>query len=529
MKSEGKYYFLGLTLVIGLWVIAAVGGCGQQTTSTTTTTIPGATGVTISGNLYSGAVRASAVNAAATGTRRMSTADSPLNGYNVVAVGTVDDKIYFPTAKTAADGAFSIAVPSGESFYLEVIDDQGKFVAPVSFGSAAGGVVMAVTPEAGTGPIDLGKISYDSAKGAAAPTQEVAAPKLDAGSTAKAKSGETFVPVGTGVNLGRGTEEAKFTGTLKDKVDEDNDGLPDVVDIDDNGDGKVDGLDPTPRLATRVEVKIAGVNNTNAFSNLALPYENYPTYQGGSLNNAPIDVAAQTNLAIEVVMTPGTDPATFSDVRVVDGPAWINTATIASDSPPNKVGTPWKDSQNILYKSSDRWTVHVTPNGTPEAGDVLKFAVTTSTGTQEFIATLSYVFKDIPRLVAYSDTAGTKEGASVLNLAVYQANSNKFDYTGSAINLIWTAPKDDTGAYITGMQYYLDGINYYDAGGVVVRQAGSLAISPTAISDPTFGDVNLVTFTPTTEAFTYFKVDIKAQSPASGGGNASQMVNFKKI
>jgi hypothetical protein len=516
-------------LVIGIFAVIVASGCGQQTagTSTTTTTLPATGGVTISGNLYSGTVRASAA-----GVRAMADADSPIADYTVVAVGTKDGKIYFPDAKTkTADGSFSISVPSGESFYLEVIDDKKKFVAPVSFGVSADKVVMAVTPET-SATIDLGKIVYESAKGAAVPTAELGAALLDESSTARKKSSDAFVPVGAGI-LGRGTGEAFYSGILKDKIDEDDDGLPDVVDVDDDGDGKVDGLDPSPRLGGRVEVKLTGLNNTNAFSNLALPYENYPTYQGGSLNTAPIDVATQTNLAIEIVMSPGTDPATFSDVRVVEGPAWIETAKIASDSPPDKVNTLWKDSGNALYKSTDRWQVHVTPNGTPEAGDVLKFRVTTSSGSEEFIATLTYVFKDIPRLVAYSYTDGanlvTKESAD-LNLNIYQAGvggtANVFGYKGSEVTFIFTAPKDDGGSYITGMNYYLDGIVYNGTS----LPGTSKSITPIVVTGyPDFGTVNVYTFTPTTDAFTSFKVDLKAQSPTSGGGNASQMVNFKKI
>jgi len=510
--------------IIGILLMVFVSGCGRSSQPESPAS-PGITGISISGNLYSGVIRTSKTVGA---NAIIADATSPIPNYTVVAVGTKDNKIYFPDAKTkTTDGSFSISVPSGESFYLEVIDDKNKFVAPVSFGVTTEGVIMAITPEAGSEVINLGKIVYESAKGAAVPTMELSAAVLDEDSTARKKTAESFVPVGAGV-LGRGTGEAAFSGELEDKIDEDRDGLPDVVDIDDNGDGKVDGLDPTPRLSDRAEVKITGVHNTNAFSNLALPYENYPTYLSGSPNATPIDVATQTNLAIEIVMTPGIDPAIFSDVRVVEGPSWIDTASIESDSPPDKVGTPWKDSGYALYKAGDRWQVHVRPNGTPEAGDVLKFRVTTTSGSEEFIAQLTYVFKDIPRLIAYVDDTGTKEGAASLDLSVYTGNGNRFNYSGGTITFIFTAPKDDTGAYITGMQYYLDGINYYKGTGTILSER-SLPVIPALISYPGFGTVNAVTFTPTTESFDYFKVDIKAQSPTSGGGNASQMVNFKRI
>jgi hypothetical protein len=524
---------LVLTIVtLAAAVMFGLYGCGQQSsTTTTTTTLPsGSTGV-ISGSLNTGVVRTSALRTSASGPRSLASVGSPIADYTVVAVGTVDKKIYFPDSKTAtADGAFSITVPSGESFYLELIDASKKFVAPVSFASTTGGVVMAVSPEAGGAAIDLGKVVYESAKGVAVPSLEVSASLLDSGSTATKSSSGDFVPVGAGI-LGRGTGEAAFSGTLKDKVDEDGDGLPDVVDIDDDGDGKVDGLDADPRKAGAVEVSITGVNNTNAFSNLPQQYENYPSYNNdNSFNTTPINVATQTNLAIEVVMSGGTSPSDFSSIKVVEGPAWIDTATISSDGPVGDIGDLWQDKSYTLYSSSDRWTVHVTPNGTPEAGDVLKFKVVRTDGTsQEFISTLTFVFEDIPRLVGYVDAGGTKEGATDLKLSVYSSNGNKFNYTGSNLTFRFTAPKDDLGNYLTGMQYYLDGITYYNSSGTVLSSAGSaLSVTPTVETNATFGFINIISFTPTTETFSYFKVDVKAQSPTNGGGNASQMINFKK-
>lgn len=537
--------------IFGVGIVLVSFGCGQSsTTATTTTTISntttttvagGVTATSISGSLYGGTVRTSALKTSSIskGVRALADATTPIGSYSVVAVGTVDKKVYFSDAKTSAtDGSFSISVPSGESFYLEIIDDAKKFAAPVAFGAVSGGVAMAITPEAGGGAIDLGKVVYESAKGVAVPSLEVAATKLDAGSTAEAKtSGGDFLPVGAGI-LGRGTGEALFSGTLKDKVDEDSDGLPDVVDIDDDGDGKVDGLDSNPRKAGAFEVKITGVDHTNAFSNLPLNYEDYPTYASGSINTSPINVATKSNLAIEAVMASGYTANDFSSVKVIEGPAWIDTATISGDGGSDN-NSAWKDKSYTLYKgtNNDRWTVHVTPNGTPEAGDVLKFKVVRTDGTsQEFISTLTYVFKDIPRLVSYKDGSGTKEGTA-LNLATYQTGkgsgspprTNVFTYEGSSIIFTWTTPRDDLGDPITGMTYYLDGINYYDASGAVQIQAGALRnLILTEGTLATLGPTFTYTFTPTTDAFSYFKVDVKAESPASGGGNASQLIYFMK-
>lgn len=520
----------GLFIVSCLLVIA-IAGCGQVSTPTPTptSTTPAVSAGTfsISGTLYSGAVRTSAISAA--GVKSLASADSPISSYSVVAVGTADKKIYFPDADTDSSGSFKISsLPSGESFYLEILNDKNKLVAPVAFGTHSGSLIMAVSSESKSS-LDLGQVVYESSKGTAIPTVEPTA-YLDDDSTARSKSGSSLLPVGAG-SLGRG-DEAAFSGTLVDKVDEDTDGLPDVVDIDDDGDRIVDGLDSTPRRSGAVEIEVAGVSNVNAFSNLALQYENYPTYQSGTPNNTPINPAVSTTLAIEIVMDSGISPDLFSDVRIVEGPAWIDTAAISGTNTPSLQGTLWKNNNYKLERESDRWDIHVIPNATPEAGDILKFRATNaSTGAEEyFITTLTFIFTDIPRLISYTDSVGTKEGAANLNLSIYQGNSNKFNYSGTYVTFTWTLPKDDLGNPITGMNYYLDGINYHNSGGTTVGSDSSILLTTSEKTDATFGTVLNYTFTPSTSVtFDYFKVDIKAQSPLSGGGNASQMVNFKKI
>ncbi|MCX5750673.1 MAG: hypothetical protein NT099_03245 [Candidatus Saganbacteria bacterium] len=526
-----KLIVISILFTFIVFVLFFIASCGQSGSGPTPGPAPTPTGsVSITGSLYSGTVRTSAIQVAGSGRMSMASAVSPVPDYQVVAVGTKDKLVYFPDADTSSSGNFTIShLPSGESFYLELIDDHKRFVAPVAFGATTTEVIMAVTSEAGNPSIDLGRIVYESGKGVGVPTMEPSFSMLDGHSEAKKKSGETFVPVGAGI-LGRGTGEAHYIGTLHDAVDEDEDGLPDVVDIDDNGDGKVDGLDPTPRRSGAKEVNIAEINNTNSFANLPRQYEQYPTYINGSVNTTPIDVPNITILAIEIVMAPGHSASEFSDVRVSEGPDWLASATIVGTAiggyPPD--GTPWTNENYRLYSNNDRWVVWVIPHGTPEAGDALKFRVTYANSSVKYIlSTITFVFTDIPRLIAYVDAGGTHSG-SELNLANYTANSNKFDYSGSNITFKWTAPKDDLGNQISWLEHYLDGILYYTASDTTFS-GGSIHITPTAETDSTFGTVYSYTFTPTTDAFSWFKVDVKSQSPASGGSNASQLINFKKI
>lgn len=513
-------------------VLLLIVGCAQQKAEETTTNPTLTSSVSIRGSLKAGAIRSAGAAAAPL-------AYSSLSGYKVVAVGTADNKVYFAGA-TDSNGDFTISsLPSGESFMLEIIDNNNKFIAPVSFGKSNGEVVMAITPEAGGGSINLGEIFYQSSKATAVPTLEISSSNLDGGATARLKSGEDFVPVGAGI-LGRGTGEAAYSGSLLAQIDEDKDGLPDVIDIDDDGDGKVDGLDNEPRGEGRHEVEIPGITNVGMFSNLVLSYQNFPTYINGTLNTAPIDVATQTIVTIFVSMAPGVNPNTFSDIRVVEGPAWLEKAAISMADPSVYAGYPsggtlWKDDSYKLYRGPSSWQVWIYPNATPEAGDVLKFKLINSATTEYLIATLTYLFYDIPRLVSYSDSDGTKEG-SALDLSVYNAGTGEvgqvFGYKGSTLTLRWITPKDDLGNRLAGLNYNLGAIEYYDANQATLINAGALQLASseiTTISDATFGLVYQYTFTPTTESFSHFKLDLDAISPAANGGHASQLIRFKKL
>jgi len=523
-----------------------VGGCGSSNSSsgggnTGDGTITASGNVTISGKLYTGTITASSIKTNSVGVRVFAEKSTPIEGYKVVAVGTETQQTYFADASTDDSGSFTISnLPSGESYYLEIVNDNNKYAAPISFGTSGNDVVMAVSADATSTSIEVGNIVYESNNGGAVPEIAIPSGNLDVASTARAKTDENMVPVGAG-NLGKG-DVADFTGSADTKLDGDDDGIPNIFDADDDGDGKVDGLDDIPRPSGAIEIQIDGVSNTGTFSNLPEQYEFFPTYtNNGTLNETAVNVGNDTTLAIEIVMSGSTSPDKFSDVRIIEGPSWLTSAKVAGSSLADypTSGTSWNSVDYKLYKSTDRWTVWVNPIGTPEAGDVLKFQLTdAATGDKSYVlSTLTYVFNDFPRLVKYSYTGSsglvTKE-ANDLTLDIYNANSRCFPYEGNTITFIWSAPKDDDGNYITNMIYQLDGITYHTSTGegdtTFIHSGASLAnLDTTTSTDSDFGTLYNYTFTPTTDAFAYFKVDIKAQSPTPGGGNASQMINFLKI
>ncbi|MDI6731690.1 MAG: hypothetical protein QME05_03835 [Candidatus Margulisbacteria bacterium] len=547
---QNKFGSLVFGICLGFSILILVTSCGQTNESATTTTTSITTTATgtsttssstssttlaaatsIRGSLYTGTIRAASA-LSTSGLRAQADASAPAPNYEIFAVGTVDNKVYFPTGLTSTDGFFILEnLPSGESFYLGILNSNSEFAAPISFVATGDSVVMAVTPEAGSGTIDLGQVVLEAGKGAAAPTVETPAVEQDSSSTSRVKSGEELVPVGAG-NLGRGTGEALYSGTLKNGIDEDYDGVPDIIDIDDNGNGTVDAMDATPRLPGRVEVNITGVQNTNSFPDLGLQYEDYPTYISGEINSSPINIGTNTVMAIEVVMN-GVSPATFSDIKIVSGPPLLLTAQVVGnhtgyENYPN-VTTAWALENYKLYKGSDRWSVWVTPYATPEVGDIFKFQLTyAATGTTvEYLSTITYVFTDIPRLISVNSIT-----IEALNLNIY-AIENKVPYSGDSLALRWMPPRDDQGNPLVGdkMMHILDGIVYWrtDSPTSESFNGGSLTITPTQETDPIFGPVMAYTFIPTTEAFSYFKIDITERSVVSSSGTTRSFVKFKKL
>lgn len=453
-----KLKHLHWSLVIGLLVIAAAGGlgCGQQeTATTTTTTLPISGVVSISGKLSTGVVASSA------GAKAQAVAYAAISDYTVAAVSKDTGMVYFADAKTGSDGSFTVSkLPSGESFYLEVLDNTNKFAAPISMGSSEGKPVMAIDPTSAT--TDLGSIVYDSSKGVAAPTLEPTA-ILDKGASAEAKSGETLVPVGA-KNFGKG-DEAKFSGTYDpDKADGDKDGLPNFFDADNNGDGVVDEIDG---LYTREAFIPGAIPNffTYVFSNLKIDYDHRDTF-----NTEPNAYNAMT-IAVGVTSNAGKGAPsgkTISSVKVADGPTWMSKATIADG------GGLWSTiSYNVPLKGADVYEVQLNglkPLIDVNAGDILKFQVTYTDGTsEESVKMLNFVFTDIPRAVAF------RVGGSGPYQTISSSASGPLSTAStSEVWLKWIRPKDETGKEIIGGKYTFE----YNAVGGGAKEVEVIKDSP---------------------------------------------------
>lgn len=440
-----KYYnvSLGICLVIGICVLgfSTIVGCGQAnnpttttTTGTTTTTSAGGL-VSIAGTLNTGTVHQSSIRAKS-GAKILSTAYAAQSDYSVVAVAKSTGSIYFPDSKTSTTGAFTISnLPSGESYYLEILDSSNKLVASVAFGTSGSSAVMAITPEAQTS-INLGQVNYDSTKAAAAPSTEPTA-YLDTSSDTKVApaTGETLVPKGAG-NFGKGSA-TQMSGYTSTKIDGDKDGLPNYFDADNNGDLIPDEFDGLYSMEALTATPLNFFDY--AFTNLKVDHDQRTTFKTDY---------ATFSIAIGVTANAkGGSTKTISSVKVVDGPNWMSKA---------------KDISGALWSASN-YAVPLTQTGIYEvqlgsssikpltdvnAGDTLKFRVTYTDGTtEESIKMINFVFTDIPRALAY------KVGNEANWHTVTDAQGPIATATTSEVTIRWSRPSDEAGAPINSGRY----------------------------------------------------------------------------
>jgi|GEM_PF-6120392 hypothetical protein len=408
-----------LLLCFGLTCLLTVDGCGQQSSGTTTTTVPPTQNIILSGSLSTGTitsgVRATAVAA----------------GYNVVAIDNGSGKTY--NGSTDASGNFSLSIPSGISYEVSLIDSNSEYFGPIvmSGNSSSSEVVMGLLPSTDT---NLGSIVLDTSpsKQYAKPVVEPTA--INAADKAVAVSGK---PDGA-ANDGKTT----FAGitTRESGADRDKDGIPNVFDADEDNDGIRNGIISTPIGATVVSNTVESVFlSSNIWA------------RHGSSDAAKDAIAMWINVYAK---TGKLDD--IASVQCIDIPASIkDVATIRfSTSIGDPIGYPtegslWATSGHHLYKtttlSRNQWIVSLTPRAIMNVGDIFTVRVTyTGGGYQDFFISTSYVLTDWSKILTYNNTTmPTTTGT----------NSSPEVFSADSLHLYFSKAKDEDGNILHGLTY----------------------------------------------------------------------------
>jgi hypothetical protein len=352
-------------------------------------------------------------------------------GYTVIALGPGDQA----TVVRATRGRFKLRPPAGR-VTLHLRAPNGKYAGPIvvrGAGAGKGGekakfarrkgkkkgnerVIVGVKAGA-----RLGKVQVKLGKrfGLA---RAVAAQSLDARQTASAKKG---VPIGAG-SFGRVRVRKPKGGS----GDRDLDGIPDVIDVDDDGDLVLDRVDlstgaraaqdPTGGVAerfgmhTRLQLTLGQTANANAappgspltvqqidtalssMGNLlmdVLPGDSLPNSPeldcGGAIQQPPRPVGLVYCRPHSTGGIGSVFGAPFPDNFDPDGDG---LGTLRPDGPPPPMGLAGMTLE------------HHATTADIGTGDMLMQRVTRGGEETAFLATLPYIFATVPALVSYQDT-----------------------------------------------------------------------------------------------------------------------------
>lgn len=533
----------GCIFAVGLGVACNLGVTPSDSSNTTTdqgggdnSGVSGLSGVSLAGQIV------------ATGGAARAAADAlPTDeGFLVMAQSAVSGEIY--QGVSDADGKFEVDIPDSENggtFMVTIIKPDGRAAGPVLFDESAGegmtGLDLSRPASLGTLVVPGDVADGPVVVGGDADTKELVSPEI------VTRLDADGIPVGL-ASAGKGADAQGGGGgagkidSPQSKLDADGDGLPDVVDADDNGNGIVDEFDGAGDAGG---IPAGAGIRLNFFMNLKISDADANKYYTGTADQVSDALKTDTIITLEIAAEPDAKRKPVA-ARVLTAPApeYLSLMEkMGTDEHGGQSFKPWSDSDYAFDVATDRLQAFVRPNALLNAGDTFTVAVEFDDGsTKLFSRMINYVFKNIPRLRQFGDTVG--------GLTAFSSGTISFDGSQDLV-LVFNPPTDDTGAYLTGMDYQFE-IFYNDAGGAqlngnidgnatfptpvagfstnnfsfnVTKDALSLAGDNTStVTLPKDIFVSTVQTTSGAQAVGSYKIDIAAQK----GGNAAIMLNFVK-
>lgn len=451
------------------------------------------------------------------------------------------------TAFTDGEGNFQINLPeseAGNAFIVTIVDSSGKAAGPVVFGESNG---QGLTGLEVSGNADLGTINLPENPGQApiSPGDDGNVGAGDVATDIVTRLNGFGVPVGV-PTFGKGSEAGGGeSANPRQQLDIDADGLIDLFDADNNGNGIIDDFDPSASMGGFGEGGETGTH-VNFFMNLKIPQDRAAIYASG--NPAEIDAALGTDTVITLDIPQPQSGPRITAVRVLDSPApsYLASATVMGEHGAGSGGFPlWSDSGYAFTDRGDRFDAFVIPNALIEAGDTFTVELTFDDGsTEQTSRMINYVFTNIPQLIQVGAPG---------SLADYASGTITFDGTQDVV-LVFQPPVDESGEYITQLDYYFEffyneagthaQINDIDAdatwpGGTPAGFDAQNHNFVVSAADLTLGSDNTYTVTLPKELFVdvvtvqgggtktvgEYHIDIAAQN---NGNNAAFMVHYQK-
>ena len=355
-----------------------------------------------SGVLTCIAVLGVAIGSAASGTAAAAAPPAPIGGtltrggYTVIAVAANGKA----TAVRSATGRFSLRPPA-RTVTLHLRTRGGVYAGPVVLASTRRGDVTVLGVKAGA---RLGRIAVRS--GYSKPTRKPARRWIVSSRWARAKKG---LPVGARVfGLVRTVRPARAPAG-----DLDADGIPNPLDVDDDGDRTLDNLDRTPR-ARRAQAEVS----LGLTPSLPLSIDTTANANATGLTPQQSDDALRQNGRIEIGSALGGELDCGGQPDPGDSAGWIGglpycvrggTGTLFPTSPGPITGGPRfpeccdLDADGLGSLAPGGGIALVEGTSHIHSGDLLIERV----GSVAYPGTLQYVFATVPALVSFADSAGT--------------------------------------------------------------------------------------------------------------------------
>jgi hypothetical protein len=334
-------------------------------------------------------------------------------GYTVIALG------YNGTAVSSTARSFSI-VPRDSRVTLQLRDGHGKYAGPIVVGGSATRVVVGVRAGA-----RLGAIAVLPKQGYAKVTRRQSAKAIDTLRTAQARRG---VPLGRGRNFG--LVRSRQRAAAGSGRDQDLDGVPNVFDIDVNGNMVLNALERSAAAGTKVANALGdppppggqlppasgtpGPPPLNNFSQLFLTVDQTVNADASAVTVADIDRVVAGNLS--VVFLNVADNTRLDCGRLVycsgGGTGMIEPGAVG----PGFVGDPFPacctpDARGfgLMRLTKDR-EFRLRPNATSAqvgSGDTFLLRQGSGENATEKPESLNFVFNTTPAVQSWRDGAGS--------------------------------------------------------------------------------------------------------------------------
>jgi hypothetical protein len=330
-------------------------------------------------------------------------------GYTVIALAANGKA----TSVVAKHRTFRLRPPA-KRVTLQLRAKNGVYAGPIVVGKAKKGKRAIVGVRAGA---KLGKVKVKRRKGYAKLKRNLPKKFVDPKRQARAKKG---VPIGAG-NFGRVRSKHTKGGVPGDR---DLDGIPDALDVDDNGNLILDNFERSTGARASQAANEFGLS-----SGFSLFIEQTVNANAAALTRQDIDAALRAFGVLNIEILPGDSAELDCGAPVPAGlpycaPGGTGAAafTGAPGAPP-PLFPPCCDPDNDGFGTlsptpsnfaRDFFLAHRATTAQIGTGDVLIERVTTGGVESQFPAALQMVLATVPALVSYSDTATpTPDSATV--------------------------------------------------------------------------------------------------------------------